>query len=406
MTAEVRLVRGSDHRGLLPVIDTHTAICLWSEGGRGQSRQRGVANDGVAEYGVAEQRADGRRLRRAQNREAVIDALLALFRDGNYQPGMAEIAARAGLSLRSVFRYFDDVDDLHRAAAIRQIALVLPLLEVPVSAAAPTAEKVAAVVAARSALYEQIGPAARALRAGAHRHAPLAAELTRNRAFLRSQLAAVFGPDPAALLPALDVLCSFESWELLRHDQGLSRAAAERALTDAHRALLGVHEEVSAMSEPITTVDFHFDVMCPWAYQASLWMRDVRDQLKLDVGWRFFSLEEINRAEGKKHPWEREWSYGWSMMRVGALLRRTDPALVDRWYYAAGTALHVDGRKPHRPEVAEELVAGLGLDPALVRQAIDDPSTHDDVRADHDRVTGLGGWGVPTLVFPPRIGRR
>jgi 2-hydroxychromene-2-carboxylate isomerase len=150
----------------------------------------------------------------------------------------------------------------------------------------------------------------------------------------------------------------------------------------------------------ITSVDFHFDIMCPWAYQASLWMRDVRDQLKLDVGWRFFSLEEINRAEGKKHPWEREWSYGWSMMRVGALLRRTDPALVDRWYYAAGTALHVDGRKPHRPEVAEELVSGLGLDPALVRQAIADPTTHDDVKADHDRVTGLGGWGVPTLVFP------
>ena len=204
----------------------------------------GAADEGVAEYGVAEQRADGRRLRRAQNREAVIDALLALFRDGNYQPGMAEIAARAGLSLRSVFRYFDDVDDLHRAAAIRQIALVLPLLAVPVSAAASTADKVAAVVAARAALYEQIGPAARALRTGAHRHAPLAAELTRNRAFLRSQLAAVFGPDPAALLPALDVLCSFESWELLRRDQGLSRAAAERALTNAISALLGVHQEV------------------------------------------------------------------------------------------------------------------------------------------------------------------
>jgi 2-hydroxychromene-2-carboxylate isomerase len=153
------------------------------------------------------------------------------------------------------------------------------------------------------------------------------------------------------------------------------------------------------VTDPITAVDFHFDVMCPWAYQASLWMRDVRDQLKLEVGWRFFSLEEINRAEGKKHPWEREWSYGWSMMRVGALLRRIDPVLLDRWYYAAGTALHVDGRKPHRREVAEELLAQLGLDPALVRQAIEDPTTHEDVRADHDRVTGLGGWGVPTLVF-------
>jgi 2-hydroxychromene-2-carboxylate isomerase len=153
------------------------------------------------------------------------------------------------------------------------------------------------------------------------------------------------------------------------------------------------------VTDQITAVDFHFDIMCPWAYQASLWMREVRDQLKLDVGWRFFSLEEINRAEGKKHPWEREWSYGWSMMRVGALLRRIDPALLDRWYFAAGTALHVDGRKPHRREVAEELLGQLGLDPALVREAIEDPTTHDEVRADHERVTGLGGWGVPTLVF-------
>jgi 2-hydroxychromene-2-carboxylate isomerase len=149
----------------------------------------------------------------------------------------------------------------------------------------------------------------------------------------------------------------------------------------------------------ITSVDFHFDIMCPWAYQASIWIRDVRDQLGLDVGWRFFSLEEINRAEGKKHPWEREWSYGWSMMRVGALLRRMDPALLDRWYLAAGTALHVQGRKPHRREVAAELLAGLGLDPALVDAAIDDPSTGAAVKADHDRVTSLGGWGVPTLVF-------
>jgi 2-hydroxychromene-2-carboxylate isomerase len=153
------------------------------------------------------------------------------------------------------------------------------------------------------------------------------------------------------------------------------------------------------MGTPVTSVDFHFDIMCPWAYQASIWMRDVRDRLGLEVGWRFFSLEEINRSEGKKHPWQRDWSYGWSMMRVGAMLRRMDPGLLDRWYLAAGTALHVDGNKPHRREVAEALIARLGLDPALVGQAIADPSTHDEVRADHERVTGLGGWGVPTLVF-------
>jgi len=82
----------------------------------------------------------------------------------------------------------------------------------------------------------------------------------------------------------------------------------------------------------IEYVDFHFDVMCPWAYQGSRWIREVREHAGVDVRWRFFSLEEINRAEGKKHPWERPWSYGWSMMRIGALLRREDPALLDAWY--------------------------------------------------------------------------
>ena len=104
-----------------------------------------------------------------------------------------------------------------------------------------------------------------------------------------------------------------------------------------------------AVTPTPTAVDFHFDVMCPWAYQASLWIREVREHAGIDIRWRFFSLEEINRVEGKKHPWERPWSYGWSMMRIGALLRRTDMDLLDRWYDAAGTALHVDGRKPHRP---------------------------------------------------------
>ncbi len=150
---------------------------------------------------------------------------------------------------------------------------------------------------------------------------------------------------------------------------------------------------------PDEGVDFHLDVMCPWAFQASLWLREVRRVTGLSIRWRFFSLEEINRGEGKKHPWEREWSYGWSLMRIGALLRRTDMDLLDRWYLAAGSALHADGRKPHSREVAEELIAGLGLDPGLVDEAIADPTTHDEVRAEHDRVAELGFFGVPTLIW-------
>ena len=148
-----------------------------------------------------------------------------------------------------------------------------------------------------------------------------------------------------------------------------------------------------------TSVDFHFDVMCPYAYQTSKWIRSVRNELGIEVNWRFFSLEEVNRAEGKKHPWEREWSYGWSLLRIGALLRRTSMHDLDRWYEIAGRTLHEEGQRPHQPAVARHLLAEIGLDRDLVDQALADESTHDDVKADHERVIAAGGYGVPTLFF-------
>ncbi|MEI7546770.1 MAG: DsbA family protein [Actinomycetota bacterium] len=151
---------------------------------------------------------------------------------------------------------------------------------------------------------------------------------------------------------------------------------------------------------PPVSVDFYFDVMCPYAYHASKWIRAVRDELGIELVWRFFSLEEVNRREGKKHPWEREWSYGWSLMRIGALLRRTDMAWLDAWYERAGRALHEEGLKPHDPAVARHLLAEIGLDPALVDQALADPTTHDEIRAEHQRLLDRGGYGVPTLIFP------
>lgn len=148
------------------------------------------------------------------------------------------------------------------------------------------------------------------------------------------------------------------------------------------------------------SVDFHFDPMCPFAYQTSLWLREVRDLTGLTVNWRFFSLEEINRAAGKKHPWERDWSYGWSLMRIGAALRRTDMALLDAWYARIGHGLHALGEKPHDPDTARRMLADIGVDATVLDDAIADPTTHDDVHADHRRVVDAGGFGVPTLFFP------
>lgn len=148
-------------------------------------------------------------------------------------------------------------------------------------------------------------------------------------------------------------------------------------------------------------IEFFFDPMCPYAYQSSRWIRDVRDLAGVDVRWRFFSLEEINRVEGKKHPWDRPWSYGWSQMRIGALLRRRSNDDVDRWYAGVGRAFHEDARRTHDPEVHKQVLAELGFDPDLVDQAMADPSTSDEVRSDHDfAVAAHGAFGVPTMVFP------
>jgi protein-disulfide isomerase-like protein with CxxC motif len=148
-------------------------------------------------------------------------------------------------------------------------------------------------------------------------------------------------------------------------------------------------------------VEFFFDPMCPWAYRTSLWIREVRRQRPLAVTWRFFSLEEANRAEGGRHPWERPWSYGWSQMRVGALLRREGADAVDRWYAAVGEAFFARGMPTFTVEGARDVVAGLGWPADLVDAALADPTTSDEVLADHTRlVDGHGGHGVPTLVLP------
>ena len=184
---------------------------------------------------------DGRRLRREQNREAVIDALVELFREGRFLSTTAQIAERAGLSSRSLFRYFDDVDDLNRTAIERMQGNARPLLELAVDADGPTAAKIDAIVDARLRLFERINPGARAARILSAKHRVVADQLTEGRSFLRHQVERLFAPELASsptLLHAVDVLLSFETHELLRVDQGLSKAKTRTALADALATLL------------------------------------------------------------------------------------------------------------------------------------------------------------------------
>ena len=88
-------------------------------------------------------------------------------------------------------------------------------------------------------------------------------------------------------------------------------------------------------------------------------------------------------------------------MRVAAWLRRTDMELCEPWYEACGRALHVDGRRFYEHDVALELLESIGAPSTAWDDALADPTTHDDVRADHElAVAEYGGFGVPIIVFP------
>ena len=184
---------------------------------------------------------DGRRLRREHNRQTVVEALVGLFDDGVYEPSSAQIAERAGLSPRSLFRYFDDVDDLTRAAIERQLSTARPLLHIDAGADEPLRRRIDKLVDARIRLYDAITPGARAARICAHRNRAVADHLREARSHWRKQVEQLFAEElrhNADLLPALDVLCSFESYELLRHAQRMTRAATAGALVAAMSALL------------------------------------------------------------------------------------------------------------------------------------------------------------------------
>jgi len=108
--------------------------------------------------------ADGRTARRDRNRDAVLDAVLELFAEGDLTPSAEQVAARSGVSLRSVYRYVADRADLMRAAIDRHIARVEPLFVIDHVGEGTFDERVERFVTARMRGYEAIAATSRASR--------------------------------------------------------------------------------------------------------------------------------------------------------------------------------------------------------------------------------------------------
>lgn len=58
-------------------------------------------------------KGDGRHNRRKRSRERIIGAAFLLVQRGNWRPSVVEIAAQAGVSVRTVFDIFGSLNDVY-----------------------------------------------------------------------------------------------------------------------------------------------------------------------------------------------------------------------------------------------------------------------------------------------------
>ncbi len=188
---------------------------------------------------------DGRLARGERARAAIVDALLALIERGDLRPSAARVAARAGVSLRSVFQHFRDIESLFAAAATRQAERLAPLAG-GVPDDGPLPMRLDAFVRARARLLDAIAPVRRAALLLEPFSAEIQTRLGAFRALKAAEVRRVFAAElarrpPAArrrLAAALIATASWTTWQALREHQGLSQDEARRALRLMLDALL------------------------------------------------------------------------------------------------------------------------------------------------------------------------
>jgi AcrR family transcriptional regulator len=176
--------------------------------------------------------ADGRRQRSVDSRARIVQALLDLVGEGEISPSAEQVALRAQVGLRSVFRHFKDMDSLYSEMSQVIEAEIVKTFYRP-HVGGTVSERLADLVSRRAGLFERIAPFRRASTTLAHRSSFLASEQKRMTAWLRKILEEALSPEVLAdkvTVDALDLLLSFDSWNRLRQDQNLSPSEAEAVI--------------------------------------------------------------------------------------------------------------------------------------------------------------------------------
>ncbi|HLG49740.1 MAG TPA: TetR/AcrR family transcriptional regulator [Reyranella sp.] len=174
-------------------------------------------------------RVDGRRLRSERTRRLIIEAYIALVRETGHMPTAAQIAERAGYSVRSIFERFPDLTALRVAVTDYAIA------EARANAAlrdldADRLTRIKSQVNQRGSGCERWLPLWRVLSADLSGAPDLQQRIGMIRQLIVMRMEMMFRPELSLvsdavrkkIMLALEALLDFESWARMRELYGLS----------------------------------------------------------------------------------------------------------------------------------------------------------------------------------------
>ena len=172
-------------------------------------------------------RIDGRVERTAATRRNILSVTRELILEGSIDPTAGQIAEKAGITTRTLFRHFPNMEALHRSFIEETDASASLVMDEPFPEGAPDQwqQLLEVVIDRRARVYESLLPVYistiwsryRAGAAESMRHKGIA----RRRRRLKEILPERIVEDPT-LFEALDGVLSIEYWISLRRDQRLS----------------------------------------------------------------------------------------------------------------------------------------------------------------------------------------
>lgn len=184
---------------------------------------------------------DGRKLRGEESRRKIVEALFEITRSGTMAPSAAQVAEKAGVGVRTVFRHFEEMDSLYSEMSEQTAARVLPIVRAPY-AAGTWCGRLDELLERRFGIYEEVLPI------------KMAGDLYRFRSsflmqdyqyYLQVERETFYEVLPARiaknkkLAETLLMLASFQTWRQLRQDQNLSAQEAGDVVRTAIGGLIG-----------------------------------------------------------------------------------------------------------------------------------------------------------------------